>query len=104
MFSNNKLYQNFITPEKNGKKVGIFRTICAIFGGLIVSYLGMTLLAFLIPTIAEESIIVPLVFNTFAWACVAFWISLSPSKLSAFLCCVIPTFVFSILIYFFFKA
>ncbi|RBQ27915.1 hypothetical protein [Aliarcobacter vitoriensis] len=82
--------------ESSGKKIGLFRTICSIVGGLIVAYLGMTLLIFIIPGTAGESIIVPLLFNTFAWASVALWISLSKSKYIALLRCVVPTLIFGI--------
>ena len=85
-------------PESSGKKIGLFRTICAILGGLIVAYLGMTLLIYIIPGSAGESIIVPLLLNTIAWAGDAIWISIAPSRLSAILRVVIPTLVFSILI------
>ena len=71
---------NLKIVEKSGKKIGLFRTICSIFGGLLLAYLGMTLLVFIIPGSAGESIIVPLLLNTFAWASVALWISLSKSK------------------------
>lgn len=93
-----KLIKTLSIPEQSGKKIGLFRTLCAIFGGLLVAYLGMTLLIYIIPGSAGESIIVPLLFNTMAWAIIALWISISPSKLSALLKVIIPTFVFLILI------
>jgi hypothetical protein len=92
------LIKTLSIPEESGRKIGVFRTLCAIFGGLLVSYLGMTLLIYIIPGKPSESIIVPLLFNTMAWAMIALWISISPSKLSAILRVVIPTFIFSILI------
>ncbi|QKF66186.1 putative membrane protein [Arcobacter venerupis] len=92
------LIKTLSTPEQSGKKIGLFRTLCAIFGGLLVSYLGMTLLIYIIPGIPGESIIVPLLFNTMAWAMIALWISISPTKLSAILRVVIPTLIFTILI------
>jgi hypothetical protein len=85
-------------PETSGKKIGIFRTLCAIFGGLIVAYLGMTLLIYIIPGSAGESIVVPLLLNTFVWALTALWISLSTTKLLALLKVLIPTILFSILL------
>ncbi|MCT7564669.1 hypothetical protein N5U20_11115 [Aliarcobacter butzleri] len=39
-----ELIKSLSVPEESGKKIGLFRTLCAIFGGLIVAYLGMTLL------------------------------------------------------------
>jgi hypothetical protein len=92
------LIKTLSTPEESGRKIGLFRALCAIFGGLLVSYLGMTLLIYIIPGSAGESIVVPLLFNTMAWAMIALWISISPSKLSAIWRVVIPTFIFSILI------
>ncbi|CAM3948737.1 hypothetical protein [Arcobacter cloacae] len=93
-----KLIKTLSIPEQSGKKIGLFRTLCAIFGGLVVAYLGMTLLIYIIPGSAGESIIVPLLFNTMAWAGVAIWISVAPSRLSALLRVVIPALIFSILI------
>lgn len=84
--------------ETSGKKIGLFRTICSIFGGLIVAYLGMTLLIFMIPGSAGESIIVPLLLNTLAWAVIALWISLSKTKYIALLRCVVPSLIFGILL------
>jgi len=93
-----ELIKSLSVPEASGKKIGLFRTLCAIFGGLIVAYLGMTLLIYMIPGKPRESIVVPLLFNTMAWAIVALWISLAYSKLSAILRVIIPTLIFSILI------
>lgn len=93
-----ELIKNLSIPEQSGKKIGLFRTLCAIFGGLLVAYLGMTLLIYIIPGTPGESIIVPLLLNTMAWAGVALWISVSSTKLTAILRVVIPTLIFSILI------
>ncbi|MGA1932083.1 hypothetical protein ACH5BF_05110 [Arcobacter sp. YIC-464] len=98
MFFQN-IYKHLSTPENNGKKIGLFRSLCSIFGGLISAYLGMTLLIFLIPGKPGESIIVPLMFNTFVWACFALWIVLAPTKLSALLRFLIPSLIFSILLF-----
>lgn len=93
------IYNNLSTPEKKGKKIGLFRTLTAIFGGLIVSYLGMTLLAFILPLEIKESAIISIMFNTFAWAVTATWIALSHTKLSALKKVLIPTILFSIALY-----
>lgn len=93
-----ELIKNLSIPEQSGKKIGLFRTLCAIFGGLLVAYLGMTLLIYIIPGTPGESIIVPLLLNTMAWAGVALWISVSSTKLTAILRVIIPTLIFSILI------
>ncbi len=95
--------QKLKIPEKNGKKIGLFRTICSIFGGLIVAYLGMTLLIYIIPGTPGETIIVPLLLNTLAWSSAALWISLSKTKYIALLRVIIPTIVFSILLIIFYN-
>ena len=93
-----ELIKNLSIPEQSGKKIGLFRTLCAILGGLLVAYLGMTLLIYIIPGSAAESIVVPLLFNTLFWAISALWISLSYTKLIALLRVLIPTFIFTILL------
>lgn len=93
-----KLIKSLSIPESSGKKIGLFRTICAIFGGLLVAYLSMTLLIFLIPASVGESIIIPLLLNTFVWAVCALWISLSSTKLNALLKVIVPSSIFFILI------
>lgn len=94
-----KLYNYLSTPEIKGKEIGLFRALTAIFGGLIVAYLGMTLLAFIIPLEIKQSAIFSIMFNTFAWAVTATWIALSFTKLGALLKFLIPTFIFSIVLY-----
>ncbi|MFY9070857.1 hypothetical protein PZQ46_09870 [Aliarcobacter butzleri] len=94
-----RFYNYLVIPETSGKKIGLFRTLAAIFGGLIVSYLGMTLVAFLLPMKVSQSGIISIMFNTFAWACIATWIALSYTKLSALLKVLIPTVIFSISLY-----
>ncbi|MCT7909736.1 hypothetical protein N5915_09240 [Arcobacter lacus] len=93
-----ELIKSLSIPETSGKKIGLFRALCAIFGGLIVAYLGMTLLIYIIPGKPGESIVVPLLLNTMVWAISALWISLAYSKLSAILRVIVPTLIFSILI------
>ena len=90
---------NELKKEENGKRIGLFRIICSIFGGLIVSYLLMGLISLLIPSNPSQTVSFALLFYTFTWACFALWISLSPSKLSAILRVLIPSSVFSIFIY-----
>lgn len=94
-----KIYNYLVIPEVSGKKLGLFRTLTAIFGGLIVSYLGMTLVAFVIPLEVKQSAIISIMFNTFAWACIATWIALSYTKFHALLKVLIPTVIFSISLY-----
>jgi len=93
-----ELYKELSIQEKNGKKIGLFRTICSIFGGLFVAYLGMTLLVFFIPVDSSESITIPLTLNTLGWAIAALWISVAPTKWSALLRSIIPSLVFAIAI------
>lgn len=87
-----------MTPENNGRKIGLFRFISGIFGGLLISYLAMILLAVLLPTTKAQSLVVSLFLFTFVWACCILWISLSYSKLIAFLKVLIPACIFSIFI------
>lgn len=98
-----ELYNNLTIPEKNGKKIGLFRIIISLLGGLIVSYLGMTLLAVLVPLKVKESAIISILFNTFAWALVSTYITLSYTKLSALLRFLVPTIIFSISLIFYAK-
>ena len=86
--------------EKDGKKIGLFRTNCAIFGGFFVSYLAMTTLSFFIPGEVGESIIIPILLKTLVWAIVALWISLAATKWIAFLRVLVPSFSFSFLLIF----
>ncbi|MCK9337261.1 MAG: hypothetical protein M0P43_05485 [Arcobacteraceae bacterium] len=93
------IYKYLAIPEQNGKEIGLFRILTAIFGGLIVAYLGMTLIAFIIPWEIKESAVISIMFNTFVWACISTWIALSYTKLSALLKFLIPSIVFSIALY-----
>lgn len=95
-----QIYTSLATPEQSGKKIGLFRIITAIFGGLLVAYLGMTLLALLLPLEVKQSAIISIMFNTFVWAIYATWIVLSHSKLSALLKFLIPCTIFCIALYF----
>lgn len=95
-----RVYYYLVIPEEKGKKIGVFRTLTAIFGGLVVAYLGMTLLAFILPLEIKQSAIISIMFNTFAWAVMATYIALSYTKLEALLRFLIPTIVFSIALYF----
>lgn len=98
-----KIYIDLKTPEKDAKKIGVLRTLCAIFGGLLVAFLAMTTLAFITPGTLGDSVVVPLLFNTLAYAAAAFWIIVSPSRLSALLRTFVPSFAFAVLIFVFSK-
>ncbi|OCL92180.1 hypothetical protein [Aliarcobacter thereius] len=95
-----KTYLYLSTPEVSGKEIGLFRTLAAIFGGLFVAYLGMTLLAFIIPMEIKQSGIISIMFNTSAWACSATWIALSYTKFEALVKSTVPSIVFAISLYF----
>jgi len=95
------IYKNLSLPENNGKKIGLFRIICSIFGGLLVSYLFMTLLTFLTPAPLGESLVVPIYLYTLLWAILSFWIALSHTKLIALKRVFIPSLICAIAILFF---
>ncbi|RXK02935.1 hypothetical protein [Halarcobacter bivalviorum] len=90
------IYTYLNTPEKDGKKIGLFRSFCSIIGGLLLAYLGMTLFALLPFMELKEAAILSIMFNTFIWACATTWIALSISKLQALYRFIIPTSLFSI--------
>lgn len=94
-----RIYNNLSKPESSGKEIGLFRSLIAIFGGLLCSYLAMTLLAFLLPDDISKTAIISIMFNTFTWACTATWIVLSYTKLEALLKFLIPTILISIILY-----
>ncbi|XOB62752.1 hypothetical protein ACMC56_02830 [Campylobacterota bacterium DY0563] len=94
----NNIYNELSKPQLNSKKIGLFITLCSIFGGLLVAYLAMSLLTFIIPGTIGEAILIPLLFNTLAWAISALWIALSPSKIIALKRTFFPILLFSIAI------
>ena len=94
----NNIYENLSKQETTGRTIGLFRTLCAIFGGLFVAYLGMTFVVFLIPTEASKSITIPLMLNTLTWAISALWISIAPSKWIALLRALVPSLIFLVAI------
>ncbi|RXK01680.1 hypothetical protein CRV02_07305 [Arcobacter sp. CECT 8989] len=93
-----KLYNYLSTPEDSGKKIGLFRTVCSILGGLVLTYLAMTFLVIVTPLPLGDSMLVPLYLGTFIWSIVAFWISLSYTKLIALKRVLIPSSIFAIVI------
>ncbi len=98
-FSIKKLFVILATEESSGRKIGLFRTICAIFGSLLVSFLFICFIALILALPLREAIVVPFLFHTFVWAVFALWISVSPSKLSALLRVIVPTTILSITIF-----
>lgn len=93
-----KTYNNLARGENSGKKIGLFRILCGIFGAMILAYLAMTLLAQIIPDSNSQTAIIAVIFNTLLWAICAIWICLSKSKLIALLRFLIPSLIFSILL------
>ena len=96
------LFKALLLPEKNAKKIGFFRLVCASVGGLCVAYLGMSLCVALLPVKAGEAIVIALLFNTLIWAVCSVWISVAPTRLHALLRAVLPSVVFAFLLSFFF--
>jgi hypothetical protein len=89
------LHTILAAPEKSGK-TGLIRTLCAIIGGLLTAYSGMTLMVFMIPAPIDHAIIVPFLFTPFAWAMAALWISLAPNRINALLRGLVPSAVFAV--------
>lgn len=96
-------YEKLSKIENNGRKIGLFRTLCSIFGGFFLSYLAMTLLVFLLPGTVGETLTVPIIFNTLFWAVLSLWISISPTKWIALMRFIIPSFILSILLVIFYN-
>lgn len=94
-----KVYHRLATPESSGLRIGFFRGICGVVGGLLVSYLGLTVLACLLPGSLGESLILPILLFTLTWPCAGLWIVLSPTRLAALSRSIVPTLVFSLLIF-----
>lgn len=86
--------------QNSSKKIGLFRIITAIFGGLIASYLGVTFLVIILPFDTKDTAVFGIFATALAWAIFALWISLSYTKLTALLRFIVPTIIFSISIYF----
>ena len=95
-----KVYNYLHTPEKAGKKIGLYRTIFSIFGGLLVAYLAMTVFTIITPLSLGESLVIPLYLNTMAWAVCSLWIVLANTRLDVFKRVFIPSFVFLLIILF----
>ena len=87
------LYRYLATPESHGKKIGLFRIITAIFGGLVLSYLSLCVLVALNTPFKQDLAVIALLYNTLAWAATALWIALAPTKLGTLLRFVLPTLI-----------
>ncbi len=91
-------YKNLSSVEENGKKIGLFRTLFSVFGGLILTYLAMTLLVVILPFERNESIIIALILTSLIWALSSLWIVLSHTKSIVLLKVIIPSIIFTIAI------
>lgn len=93
-------FKELSIPEESGKKIGLFRICLAILGGLIISFLSLSLLVFIVPLSLGESLVISLFFQSFVWAILSLWIVLSHTKLIALLRVVIPSILILIIIIF----
>ena len=93
-----ELINKLKTPEISGKKIGLFRIVCAIFGGAIITLLIVSVILTIIPTNKEPMTIASIILDGSIWAIVAFWISLSISKYIAILRCIIPIIILGLIL------
>ncbi len=93
-----ELINKLKTPEISGKKIGLFRIFCAIFGGAIITLLIVSVILTIIPTNKEPMTIASIILDGSIWAIVAFWISLSISKYIAILRCIIPIIILGLIL------
>ena len=93
-----ELINKLKTPEISGKKIGLFRIVCAIFGGAIIALLIVSVILTIIPTNKEPMTIASIILDGSIWAIVAFWISLSISKYIAILRCIIPIIILGLIL------
>lgn len=99
-FNIEKYIKEFDIPYKNGKKIGWFRGISAIFGALFISYFALLVILKVIFEASSDAIIIPLLVNTLSWPCVSIWIFLSRSNKVVFLRTYIPSFIIGIMFIF----
>ena len=85
-------------PENSGKRIGLFRIVCAIFGGAIITLLTVSVVLTIIPKNKEPMTIASIILDGSIWAIVAFWISLSISKYIAILRCIIPIIILGLIL------
>ena len=93
-----ELINKLKTPEISGKKIGLFRIVCAIFGGAIITLLIVSVILTIIPTNKEPMTIASIILDGSIWAIVAFWISLSVSKYIPLLRCIVPIFILGLIL------
>ncbi len=85
-------------PENSGKKIGLFRIVCAIFGGAIITLLTVSVVLTIIPKNKEPMTIASIILDGSIWAIFAFWISLSISKYIVLLRCFIPIIILALIL------
>jgi len=91
IFAIKKYLKEFNCTHKNANKIGWVRSICAILGGLFISYFGLIIILKVIFDASKDALIIPLLFNSFTWPCVTIWIFLSRSSKVVFLRTFIPS-------------
>lgn len=95
-FAMKELIRELKIPEKSGKKIGLFRTVCATLGGLVITILSMALLITIISVKKEDMTLMSIILNGTVWALVGFWIALASSKYEALLRAFIPSVVLTL--------
>ena len=93
-----ELINKLKTPEISGKKIGLFRIVCAIFGGAIITLLIVSVILTIIPTNKEPMTIASIILDGSIWAIFAFWISLSISKYIVLLRCIVPIIILGLIL------
>ena len=89
---------SFKLPENSGKRIGLFRIVCAIFGGAIITLLTVSVVLTIIPKNKEPMTIASIILDGSIWAIFAFWISLSISKYIVLLRCFIPIIILALIL------
>lgn len=79
-----------ISKKEESKNIFIF-SICAILGGLFISYFGLITFVKLVFVNSQDALMIPLLFNTFLWPCLSLWIFMSSSIKSLYLKVFIPS-------------
>ncbi|MDN5049498.1 hypothetical protein [Aliarcobacter butzleri] len=93
-----ELIQKLKIPENSGKRIGLFRTICAIFGGLFISYSVMAIFTMIMPFRLNDLALFSIIMSALLWAFISLWISLSSSRYIALLRTIVPSVIFGILL------
>lgn len=100
IFAIKKYLHEFNYTHKHADKIGWIRSLCAILGGLFISYFALIIILKVIFEASQEALIIPLLFNMFTWPCVSIWIFLSRSSKIVLLRTFIPSVLISIVLIF----